>query len=279
MASVSMSITLRDQISENFKVQLFKAYRVHNNIEAPINEIINHIYMLNDDFRCAVDLQKEWNVLYEKLKISFPDATAHSTGVYDLIKPDLISEQTSIGLIMNPTLGLSSNYTFYDKYATPVEEMSSGYGSQDYKLGIRNYHKDDVPVVVNDLDAFYAPYDFGLIYHRGYFQKEYSPHGSALLITDPKMCKMLSGLGELEQKVSSKLIDFKSYLEKITTLKKFVDEWPGAMSLIPEEYKRRMLKKAIKSTVQTLTPEQIIPDELKREMNEVILTNKLTGEV
>ena len=43
MASVSMSQTLRDQIGNNFKQQLFKAYRVHSNIEPHIEKVINNL--------------------------------------------------------------------------------------------------------------------------------------------------------------------------------------------------------------------------------------------
>lgn len=277
MASVSMSQTLRDQIADNFKQQLFKAYRVHSNIEPHIEKIVNHLHMQDDDFRCAVDLQKEWDGIYKTLSAKFPNAVGNS--YREIISQTIIMPQTTLGLIINPKLSVDLNYTFYSDYAFPNKEQEEqGYGRKDYLKGLANHDKDDVPVVIKDLEPFYAPYEFNLRYNRGWGQEEYSPHGSAMLITDPEMCAGLITVGEVEQKVANKLVDFMDYLLKITTLKKFIDEWPGAMSLVPEEYKRRMAKKTVKSTVQKLTPEQIIPDELKHELNEVILTNKLMGD-
>ena len=278
MASVSMSQTLRDQIGNNFKQQLFKAYRVHSNIEPHIEKVINNLHMHDDDFRCAVDLQKEWESIYANLAIKFPEA-ANGSSYRDVIMENFLRPQNTLGLIINPNLSKTLNYTFYSNYSFPNKEMEEqGYGRKDYLKGLANYHKDDVPVVIKDLPHFYAPYEFDLRYTRGWGEDQYSPHGSALLITDPEMCAGLITVGEVEQKVASKLVDFMDYLLKITTLKKFIDEWPGAMSLVPEEYKQRMAKKTVKSTVKRLTPEQIIPDELKHELNEVILTNKLMGD-
>jgi len=278
MATVSMSQTLRDQIAENFKQQLFKAYRVHSDIEPHIQKIVNHIRYQDDDFRSAVDLQDEWSSIYKTLAIKFPNAASGSS-YSDILTENFIKPQRTLGLIINPSLPKESNFTFYSEYSQYDKEMEDGgYGIRDYKQGLLNYNNGDVPVVIKDLEPLYAPFYFELRYHRGWGETEYSPNGASMLITDPDMCNALSKIGEVEKKVSDKLVEFMDYLLKITTLKKFVDEWPGAMSLVPEEYKQRMVKKTIKSTVQRLTPEQIIPDELKQEMNEVILTNKLTGE-
>jgi hypothetical protein len=280
MASVQMSQILRDQIADNFRQQMFKAYRVQSNIEEHVKNVVNHIEMLDDDFRCAVDLQKEWNDLYKTLAVKFPNATS-SNYYRDLIMPEFIKSQKTLGLIINPELPAESNYTFYENYSNydkDVEEQS--YGKKEYKRGLANYNKNDVAVIINDISPFYAPYEFTLEYHRGWHNtnRVYSPHGSCMLITDPKMCEAFGKIGEVEIKVADKLKVFVEYLEKITTLKKFIDEWPGGLDLVPQEYKDRMVKKTVKSTVQRLTPEQIIPDELKQEMNKVVLSNKLLGD-
>lgn len=278
MASVQMSQVLRDQITENFKQQLFKAYRVHSNIEPHIEKIINHIRYADDDFRCAVDLQEEWRTLYATLATKFPNAV-DGNGYRDILTENIIRPQSQLGLIINASLPKESNFTFYSQYSVYDKEMENGgYGIKDYRQGLLNYNDNDVPVVIKDLESFYAPYQFDLTYTRGYYNANYAPNGAAMLITDPDMCNALVKIGEVEKKVADKVVEFMDYLLKLTTLKKFVDEWPGAMSLVPEEYKQRMAKKTVKSTVQRLTPEQIIPDELKQEMNEVILENKLMGD-
>ena len=100
----------------------------------------------------------------------------------------------------------------------------------------------------------------------------------AIVITDPDLCSQLSPIGEIEMKVNKDVDTFKEYIDKITTLKRFIDEWPGGKDLVPDEYMQRMLVKKKPSQANRMTPDQIIPNELKEQMNEVILTNKLLGD-
>ena len=92
------------------------------------------------------------------------------------------------------------------------------------------------------------------------------------------MCNSLSPIGEIESKLNTEVDKFEKSISSITTLKRFLDEWPAGKSLIPSEYIDRMNKKTVRRKSTATTVEQLIPDELKEEMNEVILTNKLMGE-
>jgi len=69
-----------------------------------------------------------------------------------------------------------------------------------------------------------------------------------------------------------------NYLGKLSTLKQFVDNWPGAENLVPNEY---MQKHAAKTVRAKPVAEQIpeLPDELKSDVNAAILENKLVGDL
>ena len=107
----------------------------------------------------------------------------------------------------------------------------------------------------------------------------YGPNShSCLVVTDPELCKVFSPIGEFETSVTATLETFKNWLETVTTLKKFLDEISGGIDLVPQEYKDRLNKKPVKRTVSTPLPTNAMPDSLKKQLNEVILENKLLGD-
>ena len=69
-----------------------------------------------------------------------------------------------------------------------------------------------------------------------------------------------------------------NYLSKLKTLKQFIDNWPGAENLVPDEYMQRHAKKTVrKKTAAEQIPD--LPDELKSDVNAAILENKLVGDL
>ena len=85
--------------------------------------------------------------------------------------------------------------------------------------------------------------------NRGWGQdKFYAPYADcAYVITEPKICEQLMPIGQIEDKAAKDLQVFKEYIAKITTLKKFLDEWPGGKDLVPEEDIYRMTKRLKKN--------------------------------
>ena len=79
-------------------------------------------------------------------------------------------------------------------------------------------------------------------------------------------------------KINQAVEDMDNYLSKLKTLKQFIDNWPGAENLVPDEYMQRHAKKAVRTKTAA---EQIpdLPDELKSDVNAAILENKLVGDL
>ena len=274
MASVQMSQTLRDQITDNYKQQLYNAYRVSHNVQPAIDAILQGIIDNDSEFATLCKINEELEPVLKNLKEKYK--SFHQYYSSDPMVDELIKTSTELGLVCNPNRK-EKNLSFITNWHASYQDE---YNEGQQKEPSSNYVEGDVPVKIENLDPFYTPVKIQINYERGWQHKQFAPHtdGSALLVTDPELCKQLSPIGEIELKVGNDVETFKDYISKITTLKRFIDEWPGGKDLVPEEYLQRMLAKKKPTQANRMTPDQIIPDELKEQMNEVILTNKLLGE-
>lgn len=277
MASVQMSQTLRDQITDNYRVQLEKAFRKSHNVQPAIDAIVHAITDNNPEFAKLCSLQDEYYDVISKVRSHTNSQTRYGSS---RVCENIVETSISMGLICNSNRPASDHMSLLYDWNEPY--LDTGYGDEPkQKPGSDNYVEFDVGVELKDLDPFYQPTQTQVEYEKGWYQnKQYAPHASkAWLITDPKLCEMLSPIGLIEAQVATSLEKFVEFIDKITTLKRFIDEWPGGKELVPSEYMERMLtKKTPSSSAKRMTPEQIIPDELKEQMNEVILTNKLLGD-
>ena len=277
MASVQMSQTLRDQITEKYKQQLYNAYRQAHNVQDAIDIIVNRITDNDPDFAALCALQEEHAETLDVVRTRYAtDGYTHHHGVK--VAECIVRTTTELGLICNPNRPASENGTYIQGWHTEYKDEYSS--SNPVRSASDNFVEGDVPVKLTDLQPFYAPTKLGVRYHRGWGDNQYAPNveNMAIVITDLDLCSQLSPIGEIEMKVNSDVDTFKEYIDKITTLKRFIDEWPGGKDLVPDEYMQRMLAKKKPTQANRMTPDQIIPDELKEQMNEVILTNKLLGD-
>ena len=275
MASVQMSQTLRDQITDNYKQQLYNAYRVSHNVQPAVDKIIQGIMDNDPEFAKLCTLQDD--IEHVLLNI----ANRYGMDSYyqaDRVTKHIVKTSTELGLICNPNRPADQHGTYIRSWYTEYKDEYST--SEPTRPASDNYIEGDIPVHLDKLEPFYAPTKLDVSYHRGWGDKQYAPHvgNMAIIVTDPELCEQLSPIGEIELKVGKDVDTFKDYISKITTLKRFIDEWPGGKDLVPEEYMQRMLAKKKPTQANRMTPDQIIPDELKEQMNEVILTNKLLGD-
>jgi|TARA_A100001015_G_C14794480_1_gene634400 hypothetical protein len=275
MASVSMSQTLRDQITENYQKQLHTAYRKVHNVQPAIDTVIHAITDNDSEFATLCKLEDEHYNAIESVRARYKSGGYYSD---HNVCENIVKTSIELGLICNPNRPQSENYCYIREwnpsYPDPYNENQTKEASESWVEG-------DVPVSLTDLKPFYTPTRLSIEYYQGWNKKVFAPHinGSALLVTDPLLCEQLSPVGEIEMKVGTDVATFKEYIDKITTLKRFIDEWPGGKDLVPDEYLQRMFAKAKpKAPANRMTPDQIIPDELKESMNEVLLTNKLMGD-
>lgn len=278
MASVQMSQTLRDQITNNYRVQLEKAFRKSHNVQPAIDSIVHEAKHTSLEFAKLCSLQDEYHDVINKVRSDTNSQTTRYGA--SRVCENIVETSISIGLICNPNRAASDHMALLYDWNEPYLDNSYGEtGKQN--PGSDNYVEGDVAVELKDIEPFYQPIQTNVEYEKGWYQnRQYAPHADrAWLITDPELCEMLSPIGLIEAQVATNLEKFVDFIDKITTLKRFIDEWPGGKELVPSEYMERMLtKKTPSSPANRMTPEQIIPDELKEQMNEVILTNKLLGD-
>lgn len=277
MASVQMSQTLRDQITDNYRVQLEKAFRKAHNVQPAIDSIVHEITSKDSNFATLCKLQEDYHDVLAKVKSNYTgNYSYNSTRICDKI----VETSTELGLVCNPNRPISDHMSMLEDWNQPYTDNSYE-DEASQKPGSTNYVKGDVPVALTDVTPFYQPIQTKVTYEKGWYNnKQYAPHAyRAWLVTDPKLCEMLSPIGYIEAEVASNLEKFTTFIATITTLKKFTDLWPGGKDLVPDEYMARMLASNKPRATSTLPkPEQIIPDELKEQMNEVLLTNKLLGD-
>ena len=276
MASVQMSQTLRDQITENYKKQLYSAYRQAHNVQGAIETIVNRITDNDPQFSTLCQLQEAHADTLDAVRNRYV-TDGYSYNNNNKVAESIVRTSTELGLICNPNRPASEDGTYIHSWHT---EYKNEYQEGKICPASDNFVEGDIPVKLTDLQPFYAPTELKIRYHRGWGETQYAPNvqNMAIIVTDPELCAQLSPIGEIEIKVNTDVETFKEYISKITTLKRFIDEWPGGKDLVPDEYMQRMLAKKKPSQANRMTPDQIIPDELKEQMNEVILTNKLLGD-
>jgi len=277
MASVQMSQTLRDQITDNYRVQLEKAFRKAHNVQPAIDSIVHEITGKDSDFATLCKLQENYHDMLAKVKSMYVSKSSYGS---NRMCDNIIETSVELGIVCNPNRPAADHMCMLDDWNEPYIDNSYGQENTE-RPGSTNYVEGDVAVALKDLTPFYQPVQTRVEYEKGWYQnRQYAPHASkAWLITDPELCEMLSPIGFIEAQVATNLEKFVGFIDKVTTLKRFIDEWPGGKELVPSEYMERMLTKKTPSTsAKRITPEQIIPDELKEQMNEVILTNKLLGD-
>ena len=77
MASVQMSQTLRDQITDNYRVQLEKAFRKAHNVQPAIDSIVHEITSKNSDFTTLCKLQENYHDMLVKVKSMYASKSSY----------------------------------------------------------------------------------------------------------------------------------------------------------------------------------------------------------
>jgi len=273
MASVQLSQRLKSDIIRGFEVELGKAYRKSYNIQEPLDEVIKNLQESSMFLENLIAMEKEYQQLLPNLQQRY---NIQNVGYYSSKLNDYILKPNDrIGIVCNPNRPLNHNFSILKEWEAPYVEQE--YGGKN-ETGT-NYESGDVAVLIKDIQYYY-PLNLSLDYERGWSNKIYAPHSTndgVLIISDPRLCKAFSPIGEIEDRIASETATFKESLNKKNTLKQFLDDWPAGKNLVPQDDLTRMttVKKPVKTTKAVI---DTIPDELKDSMNEVILSNKLLGD-
>ena len=115
-------------------------------------------------------------------------------------------------------------------------------------------------------------------WHSGYDNQTTIRNG--FCIVDKELIQLIYDFSEGSLRVVESIDKLDAFLEGCTTLKKFLDEWPGAENLVPEVFLQKMFDKAIKTSATahaTILAKNTLPTDFKEEMNAAILTSKLSS--
>ena len=276
MASIQMSQSLRDVILDNYHKQLKNTAFTESTIDKAVTLITKSLTGDDPNFSALCLLDQEWQRLTKMLNKTYPS----KSGWRDMFEEKLLPSREDIGVVCNPNRSNTENFTYIYDWSSSYTWVTYG-GTETHEEASTNWVKGDIGVELKDVPSYYSPVKTSMSYtnYRGSGNTIHAPHTNcALLVTDPEICKLLSPIGEIKEEIAINLQNFKQWLDTVTTVKKFVDSIPGAIDLIPEETITKMNTKSSKQIKNAPPPPNLIPEALKKQMNEVILENKLLGD-
>ena len=166
MASVQMSQTLRDQITDNYKQQLYNAYRKHHNVQPAIDAILQGIIDNDSEFATLCKINEELEPVLKSLKQKYKDF--HQYYSSDPMVDELIKCHSELGLICNPNRK-EKNLSFVTNWHAPYNDE---FNEDKQQPASANHEEGDVPVKIENLPPFYTPVKVKIEYERGWQRKQ-----------------------------------------------------------------------------------------------------------
>ncbi len=292
MASVRMTKELKARLTNAYRKQCQTAYNTEFNVEDTVDEIVEAIQNSDAmDFAMLVETAENFEKLmrahsnkYQHLQKN--SGYRHIDGSINNMQQGYnekveecnpLKKTTKLFLVCNkgrmpsdnlkPIQGWHTTYT--DKWDSSQAKESKTYVDGDV-LFIHDFGENPV----------YLPYYTSGEEQNYHAKEDYSPSASlAVLISDPAMCDKLEAIPMAKQKVSDMVKKFEDFVEPQTTLKKFLDEFPGGKSLVPSEKLQAMAAPAAKKQAKAkVTANDLLTPDLKQEFNEVMLESTLLGD-
>ena len=125
MASVQMSQTLRDQITDNYRVQLEKAFRKAHNVQPAIDSIVHEITRKDSDFATLCKLQEDYHDMLAKVKATYKDYSKSSYGS-SRICDNITETSVELGIVCNPNRPAADHMCMLDDWNEPYVDNSYG---------------------------------------------------------------------------------------------------------------------------------------------------------
>ena len=295
MATVRMSKVLQDEILKNFKQQCATAYANNNGVGDFMDDVYSSIHPSN-----FIDVINSW-CEYTNVINKFAIANNLEIGWRGNIKiPELpFYTEKNIYFIVNSLRPDAENRTQLDTWAResynsePVANREI-YPAENFVQGDKliRLRTKDIPFpsvfTENQRDIFnnmnenipfvYPPSSDNHYYLHDDFRDNIVKVNYPIVISTQQDVDRFQTVAEGTFKTEAAVENMEAYLLKLKTLKQFVDNWPGAENLVPQEYMKRHATKTVrKKSVAEEIPE--LPDELKSDVNAAILENKLVGDL
>lgn len=290
MATVRMSKTLIDQILKNFKEQCATAYADSTGVGDFVTDV--HQSLHDDTFYTILEEYQKYQALVDNY-IQQKGETKASYYNKHITSPGFpFHTVNSVWFIVNPTRPITENRTQIEAWS--METYDAGpVETRDINLSENFVDGDELielPITSSvQVKNQYNETASGMPFHkRPYQDREYGLHDDfrhkqtgakwPIIISSSIDVDRIKSVASGTFKIKQAVEDMENYLGKLSTLKQFVDNWPGAENLVPNEY---MQKHAAKTVRAKPVAEQIpeLPDELKSDVNAAILENKLVGDL
>ena len=289
MASVRMTIELRNQLTAAYRKQCQTAYNSQYDVEGTINSIVSAIQDSDAaDFAMLVETAEQFaelmakhsgkykNLYQKEYNRTYGSINNVNQGYDDDENVLPIKKAKQLYVVCNPSRPATENLStvshwhtaFIDKWDGKQVEASDTFVEGDM-LFVHDFGENPpyLPFITSGEEDNYRA------------KEDYAPTCNlAVVVTDVNMCDKLQAIPMAKQKVSDMVKKFEDFVEPITTLKKFLDEFPGGRSLVPESKLQEMAAPAPKrQTESKVKAKDLLTPEVKQEFNEVMLESSLLG--
>lgn len=305
MASVNMTQQLQSEVIDNYRKQVQSAYEIQHDITSTVETIVSTLQdQAGPEFFMMKDLSEQFGTLadamtkrYEAEINSKSTSAQHSWDSLDKYASAYLSQASRyhydqeitkqsdyepmrkvehIVLVVNPERDINTNLDMICDWHGPYKER---WNDKQVEAS-DNYLENDLVFKHKFVEPVYLPFttEGGPNWHQA--EEEYSPYANVgVLVTCPKMCEDLLSIPETEAKINIAIDKFEKFLLQFTTLKRFLDNYPEGKALVPDWAMERMAAKAKKRTANPNVVQELeVPEDLREEMNQVILENKLLGD-
>ena len=294
MATVRMSKTLIDQILKNFREQCATAYANSTGVGDFVNDVYKSLH--DDMFFTIIEEYQKFEVLVGNYIVQKSEQNA---AYYDrhIEAPRFpFNVVNSVCFVVNSERPITENRTQIEAWS--METYDTGpVETRDINLSENFVDGDEVielPItssieVTSQYAVVMSDKISGMPFHkRPETRTPYNLHDDfrhkqtaarwPIIISAPVDVERIKTVAGGTFKIKQAVEDMENYLGKLSTLKQFIDNWPGADNLVPDEYMQRHAKKTVRTkTVAEQIPD--LPEELKSDVNAAILENKLVGEL
>lgn len=311
MASVSLTLSLKEEMIQNYRKQVQTAYESKYDVGAAIDTI------------CAT-LQNGGNGQFTELC----NAATRYTELADKFHQDLINMTAPLN---SPSQGRYSQTThetatqiflktssWYHHGQTPPPQCQSDLmpiRMQELMVFVVNDKRpieDNLQLIADwtpgytnkweasEVEASDNHVDGDLCYVHEFATPVYLPiktagqmksHDAAedyapvvklgLMVSEPSLVNALKQIPETDKKIREAVDKYSDFLLQFNTLKQYLDGYPEGRSLVPQWAMEKMAAPAAKPKPKTnkqVEAKDLMPEDLRDEMNNVILENKLLGD-
>jgi len=262
MASVRITKELRAGILSKFREALVATTQKNPKIVNLGDKLYDMIH---------TPLEKEWLQLTTKLLDSYDGSAQRRKNALNIHTAEniyfILCPKQEENIVNKAQDKRFDNLYMLDEWASKANKYSGRSQRNPGEIGVEIPMSSSKPMIVNQ-SHWHSDYDNQTTIRNGF------------CIVDEDLLQLVHDFSEGSLRVTDSIDKLDEFLSTCTTLKKFLDEWPGAENLIPEQFLQKMFDKAIKTSANAhadLISKNTLSTDFKKEMNAAILISKLSS--